>query len=240
MTQEESAGLTSSLQKLELDCCDVNRKSTESQNQNPFIRRRRSKSLSSINFGKTNHCSCNQKSLRTARGVTVKRLQNGRKILQDPVLKYIHHKCKQTGGLSESPGATKESEVRLFGECSTSTQQQEHNTFRSIIDAWQQLNLAGSSDNEKPQQQQQQQQLASFRNAQLFDSNSIARNSHAAAVAAETSSSVNMSNSCSHQARVGISSSQPCDVTIDELASYFETFVHIPKKMSSMAEMMYI
>lgn len=30
-----------------------------------------------------------------------------------------------------------------------------------------------------------------------------------------------------------------CDVTIDELASYFETFVHIPKKMSSMAEMMY-
>lgn len=30
------------------------------------------------------------------------------------------------------------------------------------------------------------------------------------------------------------------DVTIDELASYFETFVHIPKKMSSMAEMMYI
>lgn len=31
-----------------------------------------------------------------------------------------------------------------------------------------------------------------------------------------------------------------CDVTIDELASYFETFVHIPKKMSTMAEMMYI
>lgn len=30
------------------------------------------------------------------------------------------------------------------------------------------------------------------------------------------------------------------DVNIDELASYFETFVHIPKKMSSMAEMMYI
>lgn len=30
------------------------------------------------------------------------------------------------------------------------------------------------------------------------------------------------------------------DVTIDELASYFDTFVHIPKKMSTMAEMMYI
>ncbi|CAK1586191.1 unnamed protein product [Parnassius mnemosyne] len=41
--------------------------------------------------------------------------------------------------------------------------------------------------------------------------------------------------SCSQQAL-----NPPCDVTIDELASYFETLVHIPKKMSSMAEMMYI
>lgn len=29
------------------------------------------------------------------------------------------------------------------------------------------------------------------------------------------------------------------DVTVDELAGYFDDFVHIPKKMSSMAEMMY-
>ncbi|KAH1002557.1 hypothetical protein HUJ04_008637 [Dendroctonus ponderosae] len=41
--------------------------------------------------------------------------------------------------------------------------------------------------------------------------------------------------SCSHQARLNVN--PPCDVTIDELASYFETSVHIPKKMSSMAEM---
>uniref|UniRef100_S4P6P0 Oxidative stress-responsive serine-rich protein 1 n=1 Tax=Pararge aegeria TaxID=116150 RepID=S4P6P0_9NEOP len=43
------------------------------------------------------------------------------------------------------------------------------------------------------------------------------------------------SASCSQQAL-----NPPCDITIDELASYFETLVHIPKKMSSMAEMMYI
>ncbi|XP_045766263.1 uncharacterized protein LOC123867972 isoform X2 [Maniola jurtina] len=43
------------------------------------------------------------------------------------------------------------------------------------------------------------------------------------------------SSSCSQQAL-----NPPCDITIDELASYFETLVHIPKKMSSMAEMMYI
>lgn len=62
------------------------------------------------------------------------------------------------------------------------------------------------------------------------------------------------STSCSQQARISATSvangnnsssmvstsSSPCDVTIDELACYFETFVHIPKKMSSMAEMMYI
>lgn len=51
------------------------------------------------------------------------------------------------------------------------------------------------------------------------------------------SSSSSNSSSCSQQARMNSSN---CDVTIDELASYFETFVHIPKKMSSMAEMMYI
>lgn len=46
------------------------------------------------------------------------------------------------------------------------------------------------------------------------------------------------SSSCSTQAR--LNNSMPCDITIDEMASYFETLVHIPKKMSSMAEMMYI
>lgn len=44
------------------------------------------------------------------------------------------------------------------------------------------------------------------------------------------------SNTCSVQARI---SPPSCDITIGELASYFEEFVHIPKKMSHMAEMMY-
>lgn len=52
-----------------------------------------------------------------------------------------------------------------------------------------------------------------------------------------SSNSSSASSTCSQQARMNTSN---CDVTIDELASYFETFVHIPKKMSSMAEMMYI
>lgn len=49
---------------------------------------------------------------------------------------------------------------------------------------------------------------------------------------------ISPTSTCSQQARMNVT--PPCDVTIDELASYFETFVHIPKKMSTMAEMMYI
>ncbi|CAH2091230.1 unnamed protein product [Euphydryas editha] len=51
----------------------------------------------------------------------------------------------------------------------------------------------------------------------------------------ESNAERSSSGSCSQEAL-----NPPCDVTIDELASYFETLVHIPKKMSSMAEMMYI
>lgn len=69
-----------------------------------------------------------------------------------------------------------------------------------------------------------------------LDSSGIA-NVNSNAMNTSTSSNSSNSSTCSQQARMNSSS---CDVTIDELASYFETFVHIPKKMSSMAEMMYI
>ncbi|XP_061167870.1 uncharacterized protein LOC133176817 [Saccostrea echinata] len=42
-----------------------------------------------------------------------------------------------------------------------------------------------------------------------------------------------LERSCSQEARLD-------DMTVDELACYFDDFVYIPKKMSSMAEMMYI
>ncbi|XP_044736270.1 uncharacterized protein LOC123298354 [Chrysoperla carnea] len=56
----------------------------------------------------------------------------------------------------------------------------------------------------------------------------------------ESRTSNSNNSSCSQEAIAGMGITPPCDVTMDELASYFETFVHIPKKMSSMAEMMYI
>lgn len=42
----------------------------------------------------------------------------------------------------------------------------------------------------------------------------------------------NLEMSCSQEARLD-------DTSVDDLAGYFDDFVHIPKKMSSMAEMMY-
>jgi len=47
-----------------------------------------------------------------------------------------------------------------------------------------------------------------------------------------TSQRPSLERSCSQQARLD-------DVTIDELAGYFENYVHIPRKMSTMAERMY-
>ncbi|KAH8282484.1 hypothetical protein KR054_007882 [Drosophila jambulina] len=50
-----------------------------------------------------------------------------------------------------------------------------------------------------------------------------------------------MGATCSQQASYNSTNPGNCDdVTIGELASYFDTIVHIPKKMSTMAEMMYI
>lgn len=48
------------------------------------------------------------------------------------------------------------------------------------------------------------------------------------------------SSSCSQQALININPGSTGDVTIDEIASYFENILFIPKKMSEMAEMMYI
>ncbi|XP_035905975.1 uncharacterized protein LOC118509461 [Anopheles stephensi] len=64
-------------------------------------------------------------------------------------------------------------------------------------------------------------------------SSAVSGSSSANALSASSSAAA----SCSQQARLN---AMPCDVTIDEMASYFETLVYIPKKMSSMAEMMYI
>ncbi|XP_037960743.1 uncharacterized protein LOC119689887 [Teleopsis dalmanni] len=78
------------------------------------------------------------------------------------------------------------------------------------------------------------------------DSNSSIDNKHIVSInsiTTRTTSPSRASTSCSQQAGNGANTTGSTaidDVTVDELASYFDTFVHIPKKMSQMAEMMYI
>lgn len=177
------------------------------------MRRRRSKSLSSINFGSL--CSdCNKKQQAIKHTTSFKR--SNKKVLREPILKFV--KCSHKMCDPKMHSKISQYKKKLFGQGVVG----QDRDFRSIIDACEQLNLdAGNvnfSDYSSP----------SFLTARCKTSNSIVRNEN-------VNSNV---GSCSHQARMNTST--PCDVTIDELASYFETFVHIPKKMSTMAEMMYI
>lgn len=212
---QEDINLLSSLQKLELDKVNKERLINSEPFKNPFMRRRRSKSLSSINFGSS--CGdCIKKQQNIKHTTSFKR--SNKKVLREPILKFV--KCSHKLYESKMPQKVLQrhkKKEKLFGHAINGPDRD----FKSIIDACEQLNLdAGNvnlSDYSTP----------SFLTARSRTSNSL-RNE---------GTTSNM-GSCSHQARMN--STTPCDVTIDELASYFETFVHIPKKMSTMAEMMYI
>ncbi|XP_030759803.1 uncharacterized protein LOC115885147 [Sitophilus oryzae] len=136
--------------------------------------------------------------------------RQGKKILRDPVLRIVKFK----GAHKKSKTTTE----KLFGHCSKHTEKD----FKSLINACEQLSL----------------DTAAMKTRETFSSESFQKARGASLVQTNSKVDLNSLASCSHQARMNIN--PPCDVTIDELASYFETSVHIPKKMSSMAEMMYI
>ncbi|RZC43315.1 hypothetical protein BDFB_012345 [Asbolus verrucosus] len=199
--------LLSRLQKLDLET----KRPPSDVPANPFMHRRRSKSLSSINFGST--CDCIKKNQAIKHTTSFKR--PNKKILRDPILKFI--RCSHSDKLNNVKISKKRKE-KLFGQCS----RHKERDFKSIVDACERLTLDSSNSDT------QCYNSASFLKARSQSSGSLVIRPEACSV----------STSCSHQARMNVT--PPCDVTIDELASYFETFVHIPKKMSSMAEMMYI
>lgn len=178
------------------------------------MRRKRSKSLSSINFGSS--CDCNKKQQNIRHSISFKR--PNKKILREPVLKFIKcsHKLYDTKMHPKLLHKSHRQKEKLFGQCAS----HQDTDFRSIIDACEQLRLDSTDVN-----------LSNYSSSSFQD----ARSPIPAQRIENTNSTI---GSCSHQARMNVN--PPCDVTIDELASYFETFVHIPKKMSSMAEMMYI
>ncbi|XP_018575477.1 uncharacterized protein LOC108914207 [Anoplophora glabripennis] len=210
---QEDANLSSYLQKLELDCSSK-KKPVPEPHTNPFMRRRRSKSLSSINFGSS--CDCIKRNQNIRHTTSFKR--PNKKILREPVLKFIRckHNSSETKPHTTKTHKSHKKKEKLFGQCSSHNDQD----FKSIIDACEQLSLDSSDVN-----------------LSNYSAPSFTRARSQYNVQKSDSTNSNM-GTCSHQARMNVN--PPCDITIDELASYFETFVHIPKKMSSMAEMMYI
>ncbi|CAH2014221.1 unnamed protein product, partial [Acanthoscelides obtectus] len=207
----EDANLLNCLEKLELDVeCATKVASKEPQCRNPFLGRRRSKSLSSINLSTV--CDHPKKNQNIKHTISFKRPT--KKILREPVLKFLKCTQKMCGTKAQLKKIHKERD-KQFGQCASHLEQ----NFRSIINACEQLSIENSYMD-----------LNKFRSPSFL----TAQQQDDARVVRHENTNTNM-GSCSHQARLNIN--PPCDVTIDELASYFETFVHIPKKMSSMAEM---
>lgn len=208
--ERDDPKLTSCLQRLKIQPSPDEK---EPPPANPFMRRKRSKSLSSANnlFGPS--CECRTKYLLSMKNTVKFKHGTGaktKKLLREPILKLVdHERCRKSRKKEE-----------VFGQCSRGSEQ----NFKSIIDGCKQLNLANVNDGVQDYSVRSFQKARNGRNKKC--------------VVKQSENGAALSTTCSHQARM--SAAPPCDVTIDELASYFETFVHIPKKMSSMAEMMYI
>lgn len=178
---------------------------------NPFIISKEKKRLFALKLLQYSKCTCSAQK----KGITVPIYKKRNRLLKEPVLKLLRE---------FSDDSTLTLLCRLSNKCGQSTndepayrdslKQSTEISLHTLVDDCNQMKI--SSDLTVPN-------LAPAGTAQ----EKITRDS-----AADKNKA---GPSCSQQAL-----NPPCDVTIDELASYFETLVHIPKKMSSMAEMMYI
>ena len=183
---QEDINLSVGLQKLQIE--GAKKKTTIMlQDTNPFMKRRRSKSLSSISlFGPT--CNCSKKSsLHIKQDIAFKK--SNKKIIREPVLKLIA-KCHHKANLINKNNNAKK---YVFGQSNKITQD-----FRAVIDACQQLSLANVNDGV------QDYSLKSFREARTY------QNPNKAISKPEST----VSTTCSHQARMTVTPS--CDVTIDD------------------------
>lgn len=182
------------------------------------------------------HCIINQPQFKQ------KNKQQIRKILNEPILKDIG-KCvhqnsiknRKLSKLEKSNDDNKSDDEKLFG----SSQNQDNLDFKTLAIEYSGMSLSTSSSSLTSLTSDIPNNTGSSF-TRIFENNcSLKSNKNLN----DTTKSLNQQpqtsrarSSCSQQARINVG----CDITIDELAGYFETFVHIPKKMSSMAEMMYI
>lgn len=159
----------------------------------------------------TSSCSCSQH--KKSKNLSISKKRNN-KILKEPVLKLLQNGGTNVNVKDENQKSSKKGTFHVNSDVlSLCALVDTCNQLRISSDSSEHNLLSGDVDNEKL----------------WWKATTTSRHSR------ETVTGTNSTGSCSQQAL-----NPPCDVTIDELASYFETLVHIPKKMSSMAEMMYI
>ncbi|XP_025836809.1 uncharacterized protein LOC108732460 [Agrilus planipennis] len=211
---EEDALLTQSLKKLKIESFNVNRLPLNSKSENGALDINtpmlRRRYKSLSNLEK---CVCGKNNFLHVKPLPFKKSTAKNKLIRDPILNFV----KYSNDKSRCDLETKCGTDKTFGECSMSKEQD----FKSLVQACKRISLSYKTANYV-----QGYSTKSFRQHRLTKTK------------IEKAEEPHLSNTCAHQARLNMS--PPCDVSIDELASYFETFVHIPKKMSVMAEMMYI
>ncbi|CAG9793863.1 unnamed protein product [Diatraea saccharalis] len=182
------------------------------KDENPFINLSNKSLLSRNSSSQYHKCLCNSHKFSTY-GIYKKK---PKKLIKDPVLKMLQ-KCKNNDDIKRetNPSKVNDSDLNMHSDLLN---------LCALVDNCNQLRISSGTKQKNIVDKNTISQKMWWKN----DSSQIKQ---VRKVAVET----NTSGSCSQQAL-----NPPCDVTIDELASYFETLVHIPKKMSSMAEMMYI
>lgn len=165
-----------------------------------------------------------------------------RKVLKEPILKDIgkcvHQNNIKNRKLSKLENKNKSDDEKLFG----SNQNEDNLDFKTLAIEYSGMSLSSQSSSTNSSSSDLPNSTGSSftkifnNNSSLKSKNEIELNKNLE----DTTKSLNQqpqSSSCSQQARIV---NVGCDITIDELAGYFETFVHIPKKMSSMAAEMYM
>lgn len=188
-----------------------------------------------INYNNTNQNLNNATSKleNLIKNVSFKTKNTKKCILKKPIIKYLGS-CSNHNHNHYKIIKNEDNVNKIFGENNTVI---DDDNFKSLANKYSSLSLDSCNNNS-----------SSSRSTihRLHSSNSLLGSINNNSKQYDNQQQGNNNNtgttSCSQQARINVRDipTSSCDITIDELASYFETFVHIPKKMSTMAEMMYI
>lgn len=175
-----------------------------------------------------------------------RRLKNGHGVIREPVLKEVAkclHNCIKVKSEPSPTELSEELKSHLTLDGSTTDKQKQkfglrddnQIDFRSLIDKSAALGQTSHSDDELYTRRSFKGFRSKVMRRTRFKSKTDGTETDQLSLSTASNPSNTSPSSCSQQARLNIG----CDVTINEIASYFE-LLYIPKKMSSMAQNMYL